>query len=92
MFGLPTGQEGWGALFRAGTSDPCGGLFVWAARECPSCHQLEKTFIICVKSGREIESPHSVPVSQWISVFDQCTEKRASAARQKLYFSGILVL
>lgn len=58
-------QETRGALFRAGTSDPCMGLFVWVTRECPSCHQLEKTLFIGEESVRELESPDSVHVSHW---------------------------
>lgn len=43
----PRGVEA-GALFRARTSDPCVSLFVWATRLCASCHQLEKTSIMCM--------------------------------------------
>lgn len=68
---VPPGGWGWaweetqgGALFRAGTSDPWMGLFVWTTRECLSCHQLEKTFIICVKSVQEVQI-----VSMWVTGF-----------------------
>lgn len=70
-----------GALFRAGTSDPYVVLFVWATRECPSCHQLEKTFIIYVECMPELESLDAVNVSHWIRFFDQHTTERTMAAK-----------
>lgn len=64
------GVRGRGALHRAGTSDPCVGLFVWTTGECPSCHQLEKTLIMCVKSVCGLQSVDVVHVRDRISVLE----------------------